>query len=90
MNDERCLACSQENCGYRSDCPCDCHGTKKKTAPVAKKEPPKFTDINCYESHEDGSLSFYTDEKQIRIAADDVERLIDAAIDALKGRANRR
>ena len=21
----RCLACSQENCGYRRECDCDCH-----------------------------------------------------------------
>jgi hypothetical protein len=26
----RCLACSQENCGYKSSCSCDCHGAPSK------------------------------------------------------------
>ena len=89
MSDERCLACSQENCGYRSNCDCSCHGTKKKEK-AAKPEKPKFTEVNCYEAHEDGSLSFYVDDKQIRIESSDVPRLMHAAIDALKGHASRR
>ena len=93
MSEGRCLACSQENCGYRTGCECECHGDPKKAA-LPKK--PKTTEINCYEAHEDGALTLWADLKgdgdgtAIRIRPGDVSRLMHAAIDALKGHASRR
>lgn len=39
----RCYSCSQENCGYKHDCSCDCHEEEKKVNPY--REPGKVRSI---------------------------------------------